>query len=103
MWRSMPSTAVTSTNCLVSFLKSISPRAIGLPKLSDVEGAAEVLRRFARLTLSASEEAPGEEAGRDNEEGRHHHDRCDRVHRRQGRGARRCVDLNRDGVRGSAA
>src|SRR5215208_1269026 len=69
MWRSMPSTAVTSTNRLVSLLSSISPRAIGLPKLAEVEGAAEVLRRFARLTLSSYEEAPGEEAGRDNEEG----------------------------------
>src|SRR5436309_10761198 len=39
------------------------------PELGEVEGAAEVLRRFARLTLSAGEEAPGEEARRDNEEG----------------------------------
>src|SRR4029079_10350883 len=81
MWRSMPSTAVSSSNCLVSLLNSISRCAIGL-QLGDVECAAEVLRRFARLTLSACEEAPDEEAGRDNEEGSQQHDRCDRVRRR---------------------
>src|SRR6187401_757810 len=66
MRRSIPSTAVNSSNCLVSLLNSISPRAIDLPRLGDVEGAAEVLRGFALPTLSAGEEAPGEEAGRDN-------------------------------------
>src|SRR6476620_1441455 len=69
MWRSMPSTAVTSANCFLSLLNSISPCAIGLPKLAEVEGAADVLRRRARPTLSTGEEAPEEEAGRDDEEG----------------------------------
>src|SRR6476620_10101725 len=72
MWRSMPATAVTSSKCLVSLLNSISPRAIGLPRLGEVEGATDVLRRPSRPTLSTGEEAPGEEAGGDDQEGRHH-------------------------------
>ena len=82
MWRLMPSTAVTSANCLVSLLSLISPRAIGLPMLGKVERPAEFLCRLPRAPLAAGEDAPGQEACGHDQERRPHHDRGDRVNRR---------------------
>src|ERR1044072_6154592 len=97
--RSMASTARTSANSFVSLVSSISPRAMVSEATSEPESCAEVFRRRPGLLLAAGEEAPGEEAERDDDQGGDHHDRCDRVHGGQRGCARRAVDPDRDGVR----